>query len=228
MPLMKALLLCVLFLPLPLLAGLSFETKLKDVHVGHDEREVTCDFEFSNDTEKAISIARYESTCSCMNVKVKGGKLRYEPGEKGVIRAIFDMGNFSGEVDKSVRIWLRGDMIDKPSITLTTRVHIPVLVEIEPKTVRWEVDPEGKPTTQVISIKMNHDKPIHVLSAEAGNQKFTAELKTLEEGKTYELHVTPVEVSKPALGVIQIRTDANSSRYSSQRAFALVRKPVEP
>lgn len=224
---MKALFLCVL-LSLPLAAELTFETKLKDVHAGHDQREVFCDFEFSNDTQKPLVIARYESTCSCMNVQVKGGKLRYEPGEKGIIRAIFDMGNFSGEVDKSVRIWLRGDMIDKPSITLTTRVHIPVLVEIEPKTVRWEVDPEGKPTTQVISIKMNHDEPIHVLSAEPGNQKFTAELKTLKEGEAYELHVTPADVSKPALGVIQIRTDAKSSRHASQRAFALVRKPVEP
>jgi hypothetical protein len=225
---MRALLLCVLFLPLPLSAGLSFETKLKDVHAGYDQREVTCDFEFSNDTDGAITIARYESTCSCMNVKVKGGKLRYEPGEKGTIRAIFDMGNFSGEVDKSVRLWLKGDPAGEPSITLTTRVHIPVLVEIEPKTVRWDVDAAGEPTTQVISIKMNHDKPIHVLSVEPGNQKFTTELKTLEKGKAYELHVTPLEVSKPALGVIQIRTDAESSRYSSQRAFALVRKPVEP
>lgn len=225
---MKTLALWLSLLPLPLWAELTFDSKLKDVHAGHDDREVTCDFDFTNGTEKVQEIARYESTCSCMSVKVKGGKLRYEAGEKGTIRAIFDMGNFAGEVDKAVRIWLKDDPPEKPSITLTARVHIPVLVGIEPKTVRWEVDPKAEPETKVIEIRMNHEEPIQVLSAECGNDKFGVELKALEEGKSYDLHVTPKSVAAPALAVIQIRTDAKSSRHSSQRAFALVRKPVEP
>ncbi len=224
---MKILVLWLLLAPLPLWAGLTFEKTLKEVQAGYDQREVTCDFEFTNETDQPVSIARYESTCSCMSVKVKDGKLLYQPGEKGTIRAIFDMGNFAGDVDKAVRLWLKGDPAENPSVLLTTRVHIPVLVGIEPKTVRWEVDPDGEPETKVIEIRMNHEEPIHVLSVQAGNEKFDVELKTIKDGREYDLLVTPKSVAEPALAVIQIRTDAKSSRHATQRAFALVRQPVE-
>ncbi len=223
---MRTLALFLLLLSCPSWAGLTFDKSLKEVHAGVEQREVTCDFEFTNKTDEPVTIARYESTCSCMSVKVKDGKLVYQPGERGTVRAIFDMGNFSGDIDKSVRLWLKDDPRNAPSITLTTRVHIPVLVEIEPKTLRWEVDANGKPETKTIAITMNHDEPIHVVSVDSGNPSFTAELKEIEKGKKYEIRVTPGTVASPALGVIQIRTDAKSARHGIQRAFALVRQPV--
>ena len=122
-------------------------------------------------------------------MKVKDGKLRYAPGESGLIRAAFDMGNFSGTVDKVVAVWLDDDPTDKPSLSLTVRVHIPVLVSMEPKTVKWELD--GKPDAQTIRITMNHSKPIHVTAVESSSKAFTHEIKAIEDGKIYELVVTP-------------------------------------
>jgi hypothetical protein len=211
---------------LPLSAELTFDAEVKDLNVGADQEEAICDFEFSNDGDAPVEIVRYHASCSCTGVKIKDAKLRYEPGEKGLIRAVFDLKNLAGDVPKSIQVWLKDDPANQPSITLSTRIHIPVLVEIQPPTLKWDVSDAAAPEERVISIQMNGDKPIHITSVESGNQNFQAELKTLEEGRKYELRVKPSSVATPMLGVILMRTDSASPRYAVQRAFAVVRQPV--
>jgi hypothetical protein len=216
----------LLLATLPLAAELTFDAEVKDLHVGAGDNEAICEFEFSNDGDAPVEIARYHASCACTSVKIKDSKLRYEPGEKGVIRAVFDLKNLGGDVAKSIQLWLVDDPANKPSISLSTKIHIPVLVEIKPPTVRWEVSDEAKPAARVISIEMNGDEPIKIESVESANQNFKAELETIEEGRKYELRVTPVSLASPALGVIVLRTDSDNPRYATQRAFALVRQPV--
>lgn len=205
-------------------AGLKFDEQLKTLDVDPTETIVTTDFSFSNTTDKPVKIARYDAACSCMSLKVKGGKLQYAPGESGVIRAIFDMGNFSGEVDKVLQVWLDDDPEAKPSVILTVRVNIPVLVQIEPKTLRWEIGAVAEP--QTVKITMNYEEPIKVLSAEVNSEAFTSTLKTIEEGKLYELEIVPVSTERAALGIVQIKTDCPIERHATQRTFAMVRQPV--
>jgi hypothetical protein len=207
-------------------AALDFPKTLKEVHAAADAGKVTADFEFTNRSGKPVAIARYDSTCSCMSVKIKDGKLQYAPGESGVVRTEFDMGNFSGTVDKVVALWLDNDPAEKPSVSLTVRVHIPVLISLEPKTLKWELSGQGE--SQVIRIEMNHDKPIRVLSVNSSNEAFKTELKTVKEGKTYELAVTPKDVKTPALGVFRIETDCPVGRHRIQQAFGVIRKNTAP
>ncbi len=204
-------------------AGLEFKELLKEVHAPADAKKVTADFEFTNKTDKPVTVAKYEATCSCMAVMIKEGKLRYAPGESGLVRAEFDMGNFSGVVDKVVALWLDNDPMDKPSVSLTVRVHIPVLVSLEPKTVKWDLN--GNADAQTIQIKMNHTKPIKISSVSCSSEAFSTQLKTVEEGKNYELVVTPKNIKSPGLAVIRLETDCDISRHRTQQAFAVIRKP---
>ena len=203
--------------------ALEFPVKLRDLHAPADAKTVSSDFEFTNRSGKTVNIRRYDATCACMSVTVKGGKLRYAPGESGVIRANFDMGNFAGEVDKSVAVYLDNDPDDKPSVVLTTRVHIPVLVSAEPKTVKWDLG--GKPETKTVRITMNHSKPIKVTQVTSSSEAFKRELKTVTEGKEYELLLTPSDVSSPALCIIRIETDCEIAKHKTQQVFGVIRKP---
>lgn len=205
-------------------AGLDFPETLKEIHAPADAKTVTADFEFTNHSQKAVTVREYKSTCSCMSVQIKGGKLRYAPGESGLVRANFDMGNFSGEVDKVVAIWLDDDHADKPSLSLTVRVHIPVLVSMEPKTLKWELD--GKSDPQTIRILMNHSKPIRIQSVTSSSEAFKPEVKTIEEGKSYEMIVTPTAIHAPGIAILRIETDCDLEKHRIQQAFAVVRKPT--
>ena len=203
---------------------LEFKKTSQELHAPADAKVVSADFEFTNKTDKPVSVSRYESTCSCMAVKIKDGKLRYAPGESGLIRAEFDMGNFSGEVDKVVALWLDDAKTDKPTLSLTVRVHIPVLIALEPKTLKWDLG--GKAEPQVIKITMNHSKPIKVTSVTSSSDAFKTQLKTVEEGKSYELSVTPDGTGTPGLAIFRVETDCDIAKHRLQQAFGVIRKPT--
>lgn len=203
-------------------AGLEFSEPVKEVTAPADAVTVTGDFNFTNKSDKPITIAKADPTCSCLKVQISGGKLKYEPGESGVIRTTFEMGNFSGTVDKVLAIYLEHDPADKPSLQLTLRVHIPVLIGLEPKTLKWEMG--GKPDAQTIQIRMAEGKTIRVTSVKSSSEVFKCELKTLEEGKKYDLIVTPLALEAPAMAVIRIDTDCALKNHRTQQGFAVVHK----
>lgn len=196
----------------------------KEINAAADAATVTAEFEFTNKTDKPITIKKCDPGCSCVSVQISEGKLRYEPGQSGVIRAKFDMTNFSGTVDKVIAMFLDNDPEDRPSQVLKLKVNIPVLVSLEPKTLKWDIDSKAGP--QIIHIKMFDGQTIRVTDVKSTSEAFTCELKTLEEGKRYDLVVTPIDLSAPGIGVFRIETDCKLQKHRIQQAFAVVRKPT--
>lgn len=205
-------------------AGLEFSEPAKEFKAAPDQREIIADFTFSNTGDKPSEIKRYEAACSCTSVKVKGGKLHYEPGESGVIRVRLDLGNLVGRTEKAVQLWLDDDPSTKPSVVLRMDVMIPELIKIEPKTVRWELNDE--PVAKPIKLTIEGDEPIRITGVKCGNEVFSTELKTIAEGREYEVLITPESTEEQSLAVVQITTDSKVGRFASQRVFAMVRRPV--
>lgn len=211
---------------LPAFGELKFDGLLKEADAPTDAQQVVVDFPFRNEGPQRVVIRQYDAPCPCMKVQVKGGKLAYEPGEAGVIRAVFDLSQLAGTVEKETEIFLEGDPAGRPSIRLTSRIHIPVLVEIEPKTATWDIGSSPEPKT--ITLTMNHSEPIHVKGVSGSHPNFTHELRTVEEGKKYELIITPADTGQVCIAVFHIETDCPIARHRTQRAFSVVRKPAEP
>lgn len=205
-------------------AGLEFAQPIKELHAAADAATVTAEFEFTNKSDKPVTISKADPTCSCLKVEISGGKLKYAPGESGVVRTTFEMGNFSGTVDKMLAIYLDDDPEDKPSVQLTLRVTIPILIAVEPKTVKWDVG--AKPEPEIIHIQMAEGKTIHVTDIKSSSTAFKTELRTIEAGKRYDLVVTPLSIDSPGLAVMRIETDCEISKHRVQQAFAVVRKPT--
>lgn len=204
-------------------AGLEFAELLKEVHAAPDAAKVVAEFNFTNHSKKPARLANSDPGCSCLKVEVTDGKLNYAPGESGMLRATFEMGNFSGTIDKNIALWIDDDPADKPSVKLTVRVHIPVLVNLEPKTLKWVIG--GKPEPQKIHIQMASEKPIRVINVKSSSSAFSYEVKTIEEGKAYDLIVTPVAMEEPGISVLRIETDCPFPKHRAQQAFALLQKP---
>ena len=202
-------------------AALDFGETTREIHAAPDQHILTSDIEFKNTSDKPVTIERYEATCSCMGVKVKDGKLVYAPGEGGVLRTTFDMRNFVGDTQKAIQIVLAGDPPAKPSIVLNFNIHIPVLVKVEPNTLSWELGAAAE--ARKVTITMDHSEPIRVTGVDCGKDVFQIDLATIEEGRKYEVTVTPTGTAEPDLGVITIRTDCKIERQAVQRVFAFIR-----
>ncbi len=201
--------------------GLHFENPLLLLPVAADAQTTVANFSFTNDTDQPVSIEKVEKACSCLAVEVLESKLHYAPGESGVIRATFALENLIGEVEKNFQLYLKGDVLGRPTHTLTVRVQIPVLVKLSAKTLKW---PLGEPPqAQKIDIEMAHTKPIRVASTQSSSDNFKLELRMLSEGQHYELWVTPLNTAEPGLAVIRVETDCEIPRHRLQQVFALIR-----
>ncbi len=204
--------------------NLEFAEITKDINAAADATTVIAEFTFTNKSDKTVTITKSDSGCSCLKVEIADGKLKYAPGESGVVRTQFEMGNVSGVVDKIVALWLDNDPAEQPSLQLTLRIHVPVLIALAPKTLTWELGAPLEPKT--IEIRMAEGQSIRVTSVTTSSELYVCELKTLEEGKKYDLRVTPKPMETPGMCVIRIETDCPITKQRVQQAFAVVRRPL--
>jgi len=204
--------------------ALEFEQRSQEVDAAPDATEVVVDFPFRNPGPETRRVVSFESSCSCIGVTLKDGKQVYAPGESGLLRAVFEVGNFTGPVDKQVKLWLDGDAAESPSVVLDLTVRVPELVAVEPKTLRWGLGEEPEPRR--IELRVRSEEPLRVLGAKSSSPGFECRLVTVEEGRHYALEVTPADTERPGLGLITIETDSEIPRFAKLRAFAVVRRPL--
>ncbi len=201
-------------------ASLEFEKPLIELDAAIDAKLVTTEFKFTNPGKEKLTIREADAGCSCLSVEVAGGKMAYAPGESGVFRATFEVGSFQGAVDKQINIWLDGDPEDKPSTTVTMRVNVPVIIRLEPKTLKWQVGSEAK--TMTMDVFMDYKKAIHVKDVTTSNGDFETVLKTVKDGKHYQVQVTPKSTKSPGLVIVRIVTDVDVEKQKIQQGFAVV------
>jgi hypothetical protein len=210
---------------LPIRAELKFETPVIDADATLDATTLVREFKFTNTGTKPVKITQADAGCSCLAVEVAAGKFTYAPGESGTLRATFEIGNFQGTVEKPILIWLQGDREDAPSGKVTLRVHIPVIIALEPKTLKWE---QGAPAEmKSIDVKMDYGKPIRITAVTASNENFSAKTVTVEEGKHYKVEVTPRSTATGGMGIIRIETDTDVEKQRIQQAFAVITASVK-
>ena len=202
---------------------LDFAETRKELSPAAAAETAAVEFNFTNKSGKPVTIAKADAGCSCMKVLFSGGKLTYGPGETGVLRAVFNIGNASGTVEKSIALWLdTAPTTNPPSQSINVRIQIPTLITLEPKTLKWDLG--GKPEPQTIHIHIAEGKPIHVTAIQPSTEQFSCELKVIEAGRNYDIIVTPQDVTKPALSAIRIETDCETPKHQIQQAFAVVVK----
>ncbi len=213
----------VILAPLLHATGLEFTETSKTVESPADTTSLKVEFPFTNKGNKTVTIASSDSGCSCSKVEVSEGKLKYAPGESGSVRATFDTGNYSGTVDKTIKVSLITDSTQEPlSVSLSLKINIPVLISLEPKTLQWSIGEKAEPKTIKINIAEGH--AINVTGVNSSSEAFTQELKKSKDGKEYELIITPNDTADASLALFRIETDCAIQKYRMQQAFAVVRK----
>lgn len=201
--------------------SLTFENKTLETTATLGAKEIQINFLFENKTNKAIEIERIEAPCSCLNTRLREEKKIYKAGEKGELSATLTIANLSGIVEKEVRVWQKGDPLDKPSHLLTIKMTIPELITIEPKSLIWKIGEDA--TAKSCKIIIHQEEPIKITEVTASNPAFQVELVALKEGQEYQLIVTPKETSVHTLGILNIKTDSKIMNYQSISAYATIK-----
>jgi len=81
----------------------------------------------------------------------------------------------------------------------------------------WEIG--SKPETKIVEFRVVRADPVRVLSAESKRKEVTCELVTVEEGRAYDLLLTPDSTDGSLLGIVRIETDCEIESYARPLAY---------
>jgi len=191
--------------------GLTFSETRKESPAPEKPGQVIVDFPFSNNTQTPAVIRTLQSSCHCLTAEIVDGKLRYAPGEKGVVRARVKFDDISRSIDEQIALWLEGDAEFSPSATLAVRLVVPEYLKIEPHNLTWALGEATAP--KIIRIRADDKYPAHLTKLEIATDKFTQTHRTITNGKEYEVEVRPADTTAPSFSILRLETDSPLARY---------------
>lgn len=213
-------------------AEFTFEKKLKAVTAKPDAEVVYVEFDFQNDSDEVITILNFDAPCSCMGARLKRedkkNSLVFAPGAKGKLIGVLEFENFKGTIDKVIKVRTDKDKGDDPSVILTCRVTIPVLIATDEEQLTWKVGAKLEPKEFRIKVSDKSETPIKIVNHKHGfgvSDVFDYKLETIKEGREYKVTVTPLKTTEPSIGVVKFYTDSKIPRYKLVQIFLLVDHP---
>lgn len=186
---------------------------------------VSHEFAFTNIGGAPLEILSVQPSCGCTTVEQ--AEQTVEPGQRGVIPIQFNSRGFSGKVNKSIRVTSNDPEQSSLVLRITAEVWTPI--RLEPKTLVFQYDSAATTgETKVVRISNNLEKAINIEEPESTHKAFRLELKTLEPGREFELHVQTV----PPIGTgtvsmpISLHTSAEAMPLLKTQAHAIERQPI--
>lgn len=193
--------------------------KKAEVRVDAKETKVVVEFDFVIQGAKPVRISSIDSNCACLDARTP--KTVYGGGEKGVLTAVFDLGERAGVQEKSVTITTTEP--GYPTTDFIVSVHIPEVVKIEPNLLKWNLN--GETDQKTINIDFVGEEDIQIISLSCTRPKqFKYELDEITKGRKYQIHVTPITTTKVAIGAIRFETNSKIKKYSRRTAFIQILK----
>lgn len=183
------------------------------------------DYFFTNTGTATLEILAVKPGCGCTTAGDWDKKV--EPGKTGSIPLQFNSTGFGGSISKSATVTCNDP--GKSNVVLVISGNVWRPVEITPAMAMFQMDSDSQTNqTKALKIVSNLDNPLTITEVTSANKSFTTEVKTIKEGKEYELLVTAVPPFSQVttFSQISIKTSATNVPALSVTAYATVQMQV--
>lgn len=182
------------------------------------------EFIFTNTGTATLEITDVRPGCGCTTAGTWDRKV--EPGQTGRVPLQLNTTGFSGAVAKSATVTCNATSQNNLYLQLKATIWRPV--EVNPPSAYFNVSAETA-TNQSRSIRIlsNLEAPLTLSPPECTNTSFRAELKTIREGREFELLVTvqPPFAANYAQSPVTLKTSSTNVPLISVPVYAHV-QPV--
>jgi hypothetical protein len=217
------------FTPTSLLAvdgpNIQFQATTYDFGKVKQGEVVRHDYIFTNTGNAVLEILGVKPGCGCTTAGTWDKTV--DPGKTGSIPLQFNSAGFGGTVSKSATVTCNVTGHSNLVLVLSGNVWRPV--EITPTMAMFQIDGENQTNqTKVLKILSNIDEPISITEVTNSNKSFSAEVKTIKEGKEFELHITaePPFTQPTTFSQISIKTSSPQVPPLHVTAYATVQMQV--
>ncbi len=192
-----------------LLPKIQFATPIYDFGKVKVNEPAKCDFIFTNTGQALLEVPVVHPGCGCTTA---GSWTRQvEPGKTGIIPIQFNAAAAAGPFAKAITVTCNDP--SQSTVILQIKGLIWKPVDVTPPYAIFNVTTESvSNATSIVRIVNNEDTPLTLSAPESNNRFFTAELKTKQPGKEFEVIIRPVPpldgTSKQAL--ITLKTSSTN------------------
>lgn len=182
-----------------------------DTSIGH--------FKYQNKGDKPIAIKSVTTSCGCTAASAKQSA---GPGEMGEVTATFKIGDRTGLQQKAITVVT--DDSAHPSTTLTLKVVIPQVLELQPTFVYWQAGEAVKAKT--IIAKAGKDISIKNLNVSSSSPEFLAKVEPGPSAGEFRINVEPRQTTQPVAATLTIKPELPDGKSKVFYATASITRPV--
>lgn len=197
-----------------ILGDLVFQPGFQSITASAGQETVEVQFKAANRSSDPIEIVMLESGCACLSVEVDLDPV--PPGETATVTGIFDTAKMKGTSEKKILVTTEQDQ-KRETKFLRTRIEIKPIYTIEPSMTSWKIG--EKPEPKIVEFRVARDEPVRVLGAESKRSEVICEVEVVEEGRAYNLKLTPESTENTLLGIVRIETDCELENYARPLAY---------
>jgi hypothetical protein len=204
-------------LSMPCTAQLRWETRELEFSPPIDQKKVTADFRFQNIGQSEIKITSVNTSCGCTTAALE--KNTIAPGEKGEIKATFNVGERVGLQQKTISV--ESTDPESPKTSLVLKAHISKVAQVRPSVLEWDLG--ESPSAQTINVKILNDFPVHAVSAISSDPRILARVEQTVSSKEFRIIVEPKGTSEPVTATLEIKTDYPAENPKEYIAFVRIK-----
>lgn len=182
------------------------------------------DFVVTNSGTETLVISNVSPGCGCTTAGDWDREIA--PGKTGKIPVEFNPSNFSGAVTKTIVVSTNDGA--RPTHMLEIKATVWRPFELQPSFANF-LPVEGEPgrETKIVRIVNNADVPAVLQPPQSSDVRFKTELKTVQPGKEFELHVTYDSESGAARSAtITVGTSSKDQPVLTVTAFVMPQPAV--
>ena len=200
-------------------AALKWDQVRADLAPGPKDKTVEAKFPFVNEGPGTVTIESLKSSCGCATAALD--KKVYARGEKGEVRATFDIGQRRGLQTKTIAVKIQNE----PARTiLTLAVAISEPMKLKPALLVWEKGEANKAKSMTLSALPGQS--IRAVKITSTDPRMRATAEADEGGASYTISVSPESTETAGFATLTIDAEmANTTQ--TLRAYAQV-KPAAP
>ena len=200
-------------------ATLKWDQLRADLVAAPNEKSVEAVFGFVNEGQTTVTIEAVKSSCGCTTAALD--KKIYAPGEKGELRARFDIGQRRGPQSKTISVKIQNE--PTPTI-LTLAVALAEPMKLKPALIVWKKSEVREP--KVIALTAQPGQTVRSVKITSSNPRIHATLETAKDAGSYAIMVTPEDTETAGFATLTIEAELPGTTQTLH-AYAQIRPAAQ-
>lgn len=198
---------------------IQFAATTHDFGRAMQDEKLKYTYVFTNTGDQTLEVTGVHA-CGCITIGDYTKKV--EPAQTGSIPISFNSSGYSGTVNKSINVTCNDKSNSHPMLQFTANIWKGI--DVQPQFSTLNIAPDAPQASTTVRIVNNTAEPLHLSAPVSDNPAFTAQLKTVQPDKEYQVVIsaTPPFSARNLQGHITLKSSVAATPVINLTVYASV------